>query len=198
MTEHFRYPKSKQGQKTFQKIVETARKLFASQGYQVTSINEIITKSNIAAGTFYLYFKDKLAVYRYLLDVYRHNIRRTIFEAIQEQSSRKEKERLGIKAFLKYTWSDPLSYKIIWESMFIDYDLFKQYYDTFSKDYMRQLSAAGSEINSNIDTQTLSFMLMGIANFVGLQVLLRDTCTDKDLDYLTEQIMMILTHGMFE
>ena len=197
MTEHFRFPKSKQGQKTFLKIVETARKLFANQGYQVTSINEIIAKSNIAAGTFYLYFKDKLAVYRYLLDEYRHNIRKTIFEAIQEQSSRKEKERLGIKAFLKYAWSDPLSYKIIWESMFIDYDLFKQYYDTFSKDYMRQLTAAGTEINKNIDTQTLSFMLMGIANFVGLQVLFRETCTDHDLDYLTDQIMMMLTQGMF-
>lgn len=197
MTEPFRYPKSKQGQKTFQKIVETARKLFANQGYQVTSINEIIAKSNIAAGTFYLYFKDKLAVYRYLLDEYRHNIRKTIFEAIQEQSSHQEKERLGIKAFLSYAWSDPLSYKIIWESMFIDYDLFKQYYDTFSKDYMRQLNASGTEINTLIDTQSLSFMLMGIANFVGLQVLFKDSCTEKDLDYLTEQIMIMLTKGMF-
>lgn len=198
MNQYFRFPKSKQGQKTFKKIVETGRKLFANQGYQVTSINEIIAKSNIAAGTFYLYFKDKLALYRYLLDEYRHNIRKTIFESIQGASSREEKERLGIQAFLKYAWSDPLSYKIIWESMFIDYDLFKSYYITFSNDYMRQLEHAKDEINQEIDIETLSFMLMGISNFVGLQVLFRETFTDYDLNELTEQVMKLLKNGMFQ
>jgi len=198
MTTDIRYPKRKQAQKTFHNIVETSRRLFATQGYQVTSINEIISKSNVAAGTFYLYFKDKLTVYKYLLEEYRHNIRKTISEAIQGAETRYEKERLGIQAFLKYAWKDPLSYKIIWESMFIDYALFKNYYETFSNDYFRQLKSAHDEINDSIDTQTLTFMLMGISNFVGLQVLFRDTFTDIDLEFLTEQIMFFLKHGMFK
>lgn len=198
MNTNIRYPKRKQSQKTFDNIVETSRKLFATQGYQVTSINEIIAKSNVAAGTFYLYFKDKLTVYKYLLEEYRHNIRKTISEAIQGADSRYEKERLGIQAFLKYAWKDPLSYKIIWESMFIDYEIFKHYYETFANDYIKQLHLANDEINQNLDKRTLSFMLMGISNFVGLQVLFKDTFTDLDLEFLTSQIMLFLKGGMFQ
>ncbi|MBO5489583.1 MAG: TetR/AcrR family transcriptional regulator [Eubacterium sp.] len=33
--------------------------LFTSKGFQETSISEIVEKSNMAKGTFYLYFKDK-------------------------------------------------------------------------------------------------------------------------------------------
>jgi AcrR family transcriptional regulator len=193
-----RYPKRENSQKTFNTIVSTAKKLFAMQGYQSTSINEIIQKSKIAAGTFYLYFDDKFALYSYLLDEYRHSIRKEISEAIKHAHTRYEKERLGIRAFLAYAWKDPLAYRIIWESLFVDPKLFKEYYMTFSQDYMKQLFKAHNEIRPHLDLETLSYMLMGISNFVGLQVMFRETLTDMDLDVITNQVMDILKHGMFQ
>ncbi|PKK96734.1 MAG: TetR/AcrR family transcriptional regulator, partial [Tenericutes bacterium HGW-Tenericutes-3] len=73
--QNFRLPKRKDGQKTFDQIIETARKLFSENGYQATSINLIIHKAGIATGTFYLYFDDKFALYSYLLAKYRKSIR---------------------------------------------------------------------------------------------------------------------------
>jgi AcrR family transcriptional regulator len=196
---NYRLPKRKDGQKTFDHILFTAKKLFSKNGYQSTSINEIIEKSGIATGTFYLYFDDKFALYSYLLTQYRHAIRKAISEGIQGAKNRYEKERLGLRAFLKFAWKDPLAYRIIWESMFVDQKLFKEYYQTFSKDYIRQLSHAvtDGEVRNDIDLETLSYVLMGISNFVGLQVLFRDTFTEKDLDYLADQVMHILYNGMF-
>lgn len=196
---NYRLPKRKDGQKTFDHIIETARKLFSKNGYQATSINEIIEKSGIATGTFYLYFDDKFALYSYLLSKYRKHIRKAISEGIQGATSRYEKERLGIRAFLKFAWKDPLAYRIIWESMFADKELFREYYTTFSRDYVRQLSYAVNqgEVRDDIDLETLSYVLMGISNFVGLQVLFRDTLTDQDLDLMTENVMKILQSGMF-
>lgn len=196
--QNIRYPKREKSQKTFDTIVSTAKKLFAHQGYQSTSINEIIQKSKIAAGTFYLYFDDKFALYSYLLNQYRHSIRKEISEAIQSANSRYEKERLGIRAFLAYAWKDPLAYRIIWESLFVDPKLFKDYYMTFSQDYMKQLRLAKDELRPNLDLETLSYMLMGISNFVGLQVMFRETLTPMDLDLITNQVMDILNHGMFQ
>jgi AcrR family transcriptional regulator len=196
----FRLPKRKDGQKTFDRIIDTAKKLFSKKGYQATSINEIIEKSRIATGTFYLYFDDKFALYSYVLSMYRKAIRKAISESIHGATTRYEKERLGLRAFLKFAWDDPLAYRIIWESMFADKELFREYYETFSHDYVRQLKHAvdDKEVRDDIDLETLSYVLMGISNFVGLQVLFRETLTEKDLDQIVDQVMKILKDGMFK
>lgn len=197
---NYRLPKRKDGLKTFNKIITTGKKLFSKQGYQATSINEIIEKSKIATGTFYIYFDDKLALYVYLLQHYRNKIREAINDSIKGAQTRRDKERLGIRAFLKFAWQDPLSYRIIWESMFVDESLFKEYYENFAKAYTVNLEDGikSNEVDENIDTETLSYILMGISNFVGLQVLFRDTLTDMDLDKIVDQVMYVLDHGMFK
>lgn len=197
--QNYRLPKRSDGQKTFDQIIDTAKKLFSKNGYLATSVNEIIEKSGIATGTFYIYFDDKFALYSYILAKYRKLIRKTISEAIKDVHTRYEKERLGLRAFLKFAWEDPLAYRIIWESMFVDQKLFKEYYQTFSVDYQRQLkrSVDSHEVNDDVDLETLSYILMGISNFVGLQVLFRDTLTDKDLDRICDEVMKVLNHGMF-
>ncbi len=196
---NYRLPKRKDGQKTFDQIIETGKKLFSKNGYQATSINEIIAKSGIATGTFYLYFDDKFALYSYLLTKYRKSIRKAISEGIAGSDSRYDKEKNGLKAFLKFAWEDPLAYRIIWESMFADKELFRDYYETFSHDYVRQLNRAvkTGEVRDDVDLETLSYILMGISNFVGLQVLFRDHLTDSELENLAENVMKILHSGMF-
>ncbi len=195
----YRLPKRKDGQKTFDQIIDTGKKLFSKQGYVATSINEIIDEAGIATGTFYLYFDDKLALYSYILLEYHKSIRKHINEKIKNVHTRYEKERLGIKAFLQLAWDDPLVYKIIWESMFIDESLFKEYYQTFSEDYVRGLSHSveRGEVRDDIDLETLSYILMGISNFVGLQVLFGDTLTEKKLDMIVDNVMKVLEIGMF-
>jgi len=196
---NYRLPKRKDGQKTFNKIINSGKKLFSKQGYQATSINEIIDKAKIATGTFYIYFDDKLALYVYLLHQYRAKIGEAINDAIKDATTRYEKERLGIKAFLKFAWQEPLSYRIIWESMFVDKDIFKEYYQNFSHAYIEKLteSVQTGEVDAAIDLETLSYILMGISNFVGLQVLFRETLTDMDLDRIVDQVMYVLKNGMF-
>lgn len=48
-------------------IVSVAKQVFAELGYHDASINEIITRANIARGTFYLYFSSKQAVFDSIL-----------------------------------------------------------------------------------------------------------------------------------
>lgn len=197
---NFRIPKRKDGIKTFNHILETAKILFSKNGYQATSINEIISESKIATGTFYLYFDDKFALYSYLLIEYSRLIRKAIREGIEGSESRYDKEKNGLKAFLKFAYKDPLAYKIIWESMFADINLFKDYYMTFSKDYVRQLSYSvkTNEVRDDIDLETLSYVLMGISNFVGLQVLFKNNLEESDFDKIAEEVMKVLQNGMFK
>lgn len=47
---------------TYQKLVDSARKLFAKTGYNSTSIDQIVTECNVAKGTYYQHFKCKLDI----------------------------------------------------------------------------------------------------------------------------------------
>ncbi len=51
-----------------QKILHHARDVFARRGYHEAKIDEIVAAAGIARGTFYLYFKDKRAVFEEIVD----------------------------------------------------------------------------------------------------------------------------------
>ena len=195
----YRLPKTNTGQKTFDKIIRAGKKLFASNGFQATSINDIIAKAKVAAGTFYIYFDNKLALYLYLLDLYRTSIRKASSNAIQGLPSRLEMEREGLKAFIKFVRKDPLAYKLVWESLFVDFNIFKDYYVDFSKSYIYHLEkyVGLGEVRHDIDLETVSYVLMGISNFVGLQILFKETITDEELDHIVNEAMKLLEAGLF-
>lgn len=195
----YRVPKTEQGMKTFNKIIDAGKCLFSSKGYSAASINEIISEAGVAAGTFYLYFDNKLSLYLYLLDYYKRSIRQTARESIKGLTSRHDIEREGLKSFIKYVYNDPLAYKVVWESLFVDIDIFRDYYIDFSKAYIKNLESAESkkEIKPEIDLETLSYVLMGISNFVGLQILFKDKITDKEIDTIVDNVMKIITEGIF-
>ncbi len=51
-----------------QKILTHARDVFARRGYHDAKIEDIVLAAGIARGTFYLYFKDKRAVFEEIVD----------------------------------------------------------------------------------------------------------------------------------
>ena len=51
-----------------QKILDAARALFAKNGHEATSIEQITTKAGIALGAFYTYFKSKRQLLLVLMD----------------------------------------------------------------------------------------------------------------------------------
>ncbi len=195
----YRLPKTKVGERSFKKIIKAGKVLFAKDGFQSTSINDIIAKSKVAAGTFYIYFDNKLALYMYLLDEYRVNIRKAAAEATAESHNRYEAEKAGLRAFIKYVKKDPLAYKIIWESLFVDPAIFKEYYSSFAKSYIFHLkkSVDRGEVRADIDLETVAYILMGISNFVGLQIIFNDDSDDVDIDFVVEESMKLLQNGMF-
>ena len=52
-----------------EQILEHAAILFGQKGYHATSISDIIQSAGIARGTFYLYFKNKRAIFNEILDL---------------------------------------------------------------------------------------------------------------------------------
>jgi AcrR family transcriptional regulator len=199
MLEEIKLPRTRNGKATFKLIVDTTIKLFYEKGYFNTTISDITTEAGIAAGTFYLYFPNKLVLYKYILMEFQHDIRREIASKVANVEGRFEKEKEGIKTFIKYALDNPHSYNIIWESLYIDKKLFIDYYDGFAKRYERGLkqSILDGEMH-DVDTELVSYILMGVANFIGLKVLLDLGNGNQDVDYVVDQVMNIIRTGIFK
>lgn len=198
MEEFVNLPKTKRGQKTLDNIVRSAEGLFFEKGYHATSIIDITNEASIALGTFYIYFKDKYSLYKYLLLSYSHDIRKAIAVDILPTHTRFEAEKIGLKAFLQYIRDHKHVYNIIWESLYIDKKLFIEYYEDFAGRYAHGLAKAqkvGEVID--VDTTILSYFLMGVSNFIGLKYVMFEEDAEDNLDDIVEKVMDILEAGMF-
>ncbi|MGM0435994.1 MAG: TetR/AcrR family transcriptional regulator [Bacillota bacterium] len=192
-------PTTRNAKLTFNDIENAAIKLFYENGYHGTTVGNITREAGIAAGTFYLYFPSKLTLYKHILTSFSHNIRREIAANVSKKDTRYEKEREGIRTFLEYAKKNPEMYNIIWESLYIDRELFREYYESFSERYVTGLEHAVSEGEiRDLDTEIVSFVLMGITNFVGLKIVLDLGEHKLDIDQATEVIMEIVEKGLFK
>ena len=190
------HPKTKRGEATMNRLLESAEANFLEKGFYNTSIVDIIRGANVALGTFYVYFEDKLSIYQYLLLQYSRQIRRHIAVNIADLETRKEMERVGLKSFLEYIKKYPHTYNIIWESLYIDKSLFVHYYKTFAEFYVRALDKAKDEEQiKDYNNEVVAYVLMGIANFVGLRWTVFDD-TD-DFDSIVDEVVRLLDEGLF-
>ncbi len=186
-------PKTQRGWQTQKRIIRAAEQEFGKRGYHNTSINDIATGAKVAPGTIYIYFEDKYSLYCHLLKQYGHEIRMNIAEAVRRLTDRLEIERAGLLSFLKQVRKQPYMYNIIWESLYINPDLFVEYYENFAHRYRVQLEQAGDAV-TRMDKTVMAYILMGISNFVGLKYVFFDK--KADLERVVDEVMTFYRHGM--
>ncbi len=198
MNRFVKQPKTKRGEVTLERIVKAGEDCFLKKGYHGSSINDITSTAEVAPGTFYIYFEDKLSLYKHLLVHYSHDIRMYIAKRLKESgvTTRKEAERIGLKAFLEYIQEHKSMYNIIWESLYIDKKLFIDYYSDFGKNYARHIQEAiGEGQIKPYNAEVVAYMLMGISNFIGLNyVMFKET---TDFDPIVDEVITILDKGLF-
>lgn len=190
-------PRTNRGRATLNNILSAAAQVFYEKGYHDASINDITRLAGVASGTFYVYFDGKYNLYRYLLLQCSHVIRKHLSLAVKDCKTRREVERVGMKAWLEFALENPYMYNIIWESLYVDRSLFVDYYQTFSNSYIQGLDKAkqAGEIH-DIDSEVLSYILMGASNFLGL-----NWCVFKEnpeeIDHVVDEFMKLLDNGLF-
>lgn len=191
-------PKTKRGKETLEKIVRSAEELFSSKGFYNTSINDITRKADIAPGTFYIYFKDKISVFKYLVEHLNNVLRAEIKDAIDSCNTRYDEEHEGFKAFFNFLKYHRGLYKIIWEAQFVDEESFRNYYENIAKGYIRKIKEAQKkdEVIDDIDAKTLAYCFIGISNFIGLKWIIFDDSpvTDEVID----DLMKLFKNGVFK
>ncbi|MCR4672073.1 MAG: TetR/AcrR family transcriptional regulator [Lachnospiraceae bacterium] len=191
-------PKTKRGLETLNLLLSAAAQVIYEKGYNNSSITDITNAAGVASGTFYVYFDSKENMYRFLLYQCSHIIRKHLAEATANCRTREEIERVGLREWLNFVRLNPYVYNVIWESLYVDKQLFVDYYVNFSKAYIKGIEKAkrDGEVCANIDSESLAFALMGATNFIGLNWCIFQDRSDE-FDKVVETYMKVLTKGIF-
>ena len=176
------------GERTRQKLLESAERIFAEVGYHDASIVKITEAAGVGQGTFYLYFSSKKEVFDEVVLDLNTRVRHAMTEAAERGTTRSEQELLGFGAFFRFTAEHPALYRIIRQAEFVSPEMLHLHYERLTSGYvagLRQAMEAG-EIAEG-DPELLAWALMGIGELVGMRWILwngREELPSEVLDEL--------------
>lgn len=167
-------PVTSRGQRTRQKLLDAAERVFGELGFHNAGIVEITQRADVALGTFYLYFPDKLSIFEDLVRTLNARMRRTISERVSGIDDRLEQEVVGFATFFEFVRRHNDLYRVILEAETVDEDLYRWHYATLANGYVRGLKAAqaAGQVRTDLDAETLAYALMGIAEALGSRYVL--------------------------
>lgn len=192
------WPRTARGERTRTRLLNAAEEVFGDTGYHAASIADITRRAHVAQGTFYLYFPSKLGVFTELFEQMGHDLRSKLHLAAAGAADRIDTEKAGLGAFLAYAAAHPRLYRIAREAEFVAPDHWYEWYDRLIEPYERGLQAAvvAGEIRP-LDATVVAYALIGLADFVGLQMVVRrrlHKVPDGVLDTLVDFISAGLAH----
>ena len=161
------------GERTRQKLLESAEQIFAELGYHDASIVKITEAAGVGQGTFYLYFSGKKQVFEEVVLDLNSRVRHAMTEAAEKGTTRAERELLGFGAFFRFTADHPALYRIIRQAEFVSPETLVAHYERLMRATSVGLEQAmdAGEIAEG-DPEVLAWSLMGIGELVGMRWIL--------------------------
>lgn len=161
---------TKKGEKTRQHLLNIAEEVFGEKGYFNASIVDITQKAKVAQGTFYNYFPSKQSIFEELVRNMSHTFRSEIRNAVKTAHSFEESQRIGFKTFFSWVKEHRNLYSIIQQTVLVDEQLYRWYYERLATGYIKGLEEAiGKAEIKKYDTETVAYCLMGISQFLGMR-----------------------------
>lgn len=166
-------------------IMEKAMEIFAEQGIESTSIQQITDRSGISKGAFYLYFKSKDELITSLIDYFMGNI---VAEIEQSVSNNKKTDELLYKyiyiSYREFQKQANFAKIFLKEPVFsFNQELLKRlqmYMDTLNKILLTVIQKQFPQINANMHLELL-FTINGLIKSYSELFLIDDYLVDIEL-----------------
>lgn len=159
-------------QRNRQAILSAARDCFARKGYEQVTVRDIISKTNLASGTFYNYFTDKESIFRAILDEYLERLNQKLINLQAAAKTLDERIQAAYLALFEAIAEDPLLYELAHDNHrairdLYDSNLLGQAFHSLEQDIVTAMKQ-GSIPEVNVKYITASFF--GVAYEMGLAV----------------------------
>ena len=189
-------PESEEGRRSFDKLVKAAEDCFSQQGYRNTTIKDIARSAGLSVGAFYIYFRSKYQLYVYIMQSFARRLQGYLDSRAGKITGDTVDVQVGyIMEFIRFAYENPACYNLIFESLYIDRDLFLQYYYLYAQRYVPAL-VKNRSLPEGMDPMIWSFINMGIGNFIGLKVLAEDDAGPEQMEKIRQALYILLRSGL--
>ncbi|WHZ05781.1 TetR/AcrR family transcriptional regulator [Neobacillus sp. YX16] len=188
-------PKTDRGTKTKQKLLMAAEEVFGEMGFFQAGITDLTKKAKVSQGTFYTYFQSKEDIFRELVMGMQKQLRMEIKIATQGIDDRLELEKKGFEVFFSFLSKHRYLFRLFRQAEFVDEQLHRNYFETFTKGYIEGLSVAqeNGEIRE-LDPDMLVYIFMGITDYLGMKWVLWEN--REITEDMVEEVMTFIKHGI--
>jgi AcrR family transcriptional regulator len=166
-------PLSKRGLDTRRRLLDAAEAVFGELGYHDASVVKLAEAAGVAAGTYYLYFDSKRAIFDELVRDLNRRVRHAMKEGSSQGTTRLQAELLGFDAYFRFTREHPTLYRIIRQAEFVSPEMLRYHYDNLSAGYIDALrEASDSGEIGKLDPEVAAYALMGMGEMIGMRWIL--------------------------
>jgi AcrR family transcriptional regulator len=148
------------------RLLRSGRQLFGERGFHDVNIHEIASAAGLSVGSFYSYFSGKEEFYAEIIGMVSRDVRRFIQQNLNASLSRLEQEIQGIYLFAFMLTLEESVYNLVREAEFVLPETVKEYYDSFQRGYVRNLTET-----KNHDRLTMINALLGVSHYFGMELL---------------------------
>ena len=189
-------PESEEGRRSFDRLVKAAESCFSQQGYRNTTIKDIAQNAGLSVGAFYIYFRSKYQLYVYIMQSFAKRLQNYLDgRAGKITGDAIERQVQYIMELVQFAYENPACYNLIFESLYIDRDLFLQYYYQYAQRYVPNLIKSRA-LPEGMDPMTWAFINMGIGNFIGLKVLAENDAGEEQMEKIRRSLRILLRSGL--
>jgi AcrR family transcriptional regulator len=172
-----------------------AVEVFGEMGFFQAGITDLTKKAKVSQGTFYTYFQSKEDIYRELVMGMQKQLRMEIKIATQGIEDRLELEKKGFHVFFSFLSQHRYLFRLFRQAEFVDEQLHRNYFDTFTKGYIEGLAEAQEKGEiQELDPEMLVYIFMGMTDYLGMKwVLWENREVTEDM---VEEVMSFIKHGI--
>lgn len=158
-----------------EEIFAAAAKVVGEHGYAKASISLITEEAGIAQGTFYLYFKNRQALFDELLPHVGTGMLHFVGERVKGAKDIYDMEEKAFRAFFKYLEKNPGFIRVLNEAEMAAPAAHRKHFELLASHYVESLrrGIASKEIRNfdREELETIAYMLMAARSYLHLRYL---------------------------
>ncbi|MDE1917842.1 MAG: TetR/AcrR family transcriptional regulator [Sphingomonadales bacterium] len=187
-------PKTERGRRTLRALLNAAALEFGEKGFHDAAISQITARAGVAAGSFYVYFDSKEAIFTALVKDMSMQVRDFVAPRLADAPDQLAAEKAGQAAYLDFVRQHREIYRIIDESEFVDPVSYREHYTNSANRIAARLQSAmdrGEIAPGNAEVR--AWALMGINVFLGLRF---GVWSDADTSEVLAEAGRFITEGL--
>jgi AcrR family transcriptional regulator len=181
---------------TREKLLQAAKELFAKKGYYETKVSDIVEKSNVAQGTFYIYFKSKEEIFLHLIKVLHEDLMNKLKKYKDSKENCQTTIKNFIKDFLTEVYENREIAEIFFSQLFGLNQEFKKLYIKKISDIQNLLFEVLNKHFSEEKSQILSTIILGFIRQIFFNCLTTKNFNSDDMIAKAEEGIDIIFQGV--